>query len=95
VLEDTNIKLTSVASDIRGVSAQAVLRALLAGQEDPKILAELAKGKLRRKRDELEQALVGNLTAHHRFLLSDLLVCLDFLEEQITNVEERIEAKLG
>lgn len=47
VLEDTNIKLTSVASDILGVSAQAILRALQAGQEEPMILAELAKGKLR------------------------------------------------
>lgn len=94
VLEGTNIKLMSVASDIQGVSAQAILRALLAGQEDPKVLADLAKGKLRRKRDELEQALVGNLTAHHRFLLADLLVHLDFLDEQITQVEERIEAQL-
>lgn len=94
VLEDTNIKLMSVARDIQGVSAQAMLRALLAGQEDPKVLADLAKGKLRRKRAELEQALVGNLTAHHRFLLADLLLHLDFLDEQITKVEERIEAKL-
>lgn len=94
VLEDTNIKLMSVARDIQGVSAQAMLRALLAGQEDPKVLADLAKGKLRRKRAELEQALVGNLTAHHRFLLADLLLHLDFLDEQITKVEERIEAQL-
>jgi transposase len=95
VLEDTIIKLMSVASDIRGVPAQANLCGLLAGQGDPKILAELAKRRLHRKWDELEQALVGNLTDHHRFLLSDILVLLDFLYEKIAEVEERIETKLG
>lgn len=94
VLEDTNIKLAAVASDMKGVSAQAILRALLEGQEDPKALAELAKGRLRSKRAELERALEGQMTDHHRFLLSDLLVHLDFLNEQIAKVEERMEAKL-
>jgi transposase len=95
VLEDTNLKLASVATDIQGVSSQAILRALLEGQEDPKVLAELARGRLRNKRDELERALKGKLREHHRFLLGDLLVHLDFLDEQIAKVEERIEAKLS
>jgi transposase len=95
VLEDTNLKLASVVTDIQGVSAQAILRALLDGQEDPKVLAELAKGRMRNKRDELERALKGKLRAHHRFLIGDLLVHLDFWDEQIAKVEERIEAKLS
>ena len=95
VLEDTNLKLSSVVSDMQGVSAQAMLRALLNGQEDPKVLAELAKGRLRSKREELERALVGRVTAHHRFMLSELLVQLDFLDEQIATLEARIEEQLA
>ncbi len=94
VLEGTNIKLSAVVTDMQGVTAQAILRALLDGQEDPKQLAELARGTLRNKRAELERALVGSLSEHQRFLLSDLLVHLDFLDEQIDKIEERIEAKL-
>jgi transposase len=94
VLEDTNIKLSAVATDMQGVSAQAILRALLDGQHDPQALAEMAKGRMRNKRSELERALKGNLTEHHRFLLTDLLVHLDFLDEQITKIEERMDAKL-
>ena len=94
VLEGTNIKLSSVVTDIQGVSAQAMLRALLNGQEDPKVLAEMAKGRLRSKRTELERALVGCITAHHRFMLSELLVQLDFLDEQVAKVEARIEEQL-
>jgi transposase len=95
VLEGTNIKLSSVVTDIQGESAQAMLQALLNGQEDPKVLAELAKGRLRSKRAELERALVGCITAHHRFMLSELLVQLDFLDEQIAKVEARIEGQLA
>ena len=95
VLEGTNIKLSSVVTDIQGVSAQAMLRALLNGEVDPKVLAELAKGRLRSKRAELEHALVGCITAHHRFMLSELLVQLDFLDEQIAKVEARIEEQLA
>jgi len=94
VLEDTNIKLASVATDLQGVSAQAILRALIGGQEDPQELAELARGRMRNKRNDMERALKGKLREHHRFLLSDLLVHLDFLDEQIAKVKERIEAKL-
>ena len=95
VLEATNIKLASVATDIQGVSAQAILRALLAGQTDTQALTELARGRLRQKQDELARALKGNLTEHHRWLLTELLVQMDFLEEQIEKVEQRIEDKLA
>ena len=95
VLEDTNIKLASVATDLQGVSAQAMLRELINGQDDPKVLAALAKGRLRKKRAELERALVGKVTEHHRFMLSDLLVHLDFLDEQLDQLETRMEEKLA
>jgi transposase len=95
VLEDTNIKLSSVATDIQGVSAQAILRALLDGERDITVLVALSKGRLRNKQDELARALKGNLSEHHCWLLSELLVQLDFLDEQIEKVEQQIEAKLA
>ncbi|MHC4617182.1 MAG: IS110 family RNA-guided transposase [Planctomycetota bacterium] len=94
VLEGTNIKLSSVVTDIQGVSAKAMLRALLNGEEDPKVLAELARRRLRNKRAELERALVGRVTAHHRFLLGELLEQLEFLDKQVAEVEARIEEQL-
>ncbi len=66
-LEGTNRKLGDVATDILGKSGRAILEALLAGQTDPVVLADLARGRMKAKRAELEQALVGTLTAHHRF----------------------------
>jgi transposase len=95
VLEGTNIKLASVATDMQGVSAQAMLRELINGQDDPKVLAGLAKGRLRKKQAELERALVGKVTEHHRFMLSDLLVHLDFLDEQLDQLATRMEEKLA
>lgn len=91
VLEDANIKLAAVATDIRGVSAQEILRALLAGQADPHALADLARGKLRTKHAELEQALTGHFRLHHRFMLAELLEHLDFLDERIAKLEAHIE----
>jgi transposase len=70
VLQDSNMKLASVATDITGVWGRAILQALLAGQDDPKELAELARGRMRGKRDELTQAVQGTLGEHHRFLTS-------------------------
>jgi transposase len=95
VLEGTNIKLSAVVSDLQGVSAQAILRQLLAGETDPHVLADLAKTSLRRKRAELERALVGQITPHQRYLLSDLLVHLDFLDEQIARQEVCMEQQLA
>src|SRR5262249_28736121 len=69
VLEDANIKLASVISDVMGVTGQAILRALVAGQEDPEYLAHLARGSLVRKEDQLQAALQGKLAAHHRMQL--------------------------
>lgn len=94
VLEDANIKLASVASDITGVSARAMLQALVGGSQDPEGLAQLARGRLREKRGELVQALEGRVTAHHRFLLAEQLAHLDYLEEAIERVSKEIEGRL-
>jgi transposase len=94
VLEDTNIKLGDVATDIMGKSARAMLAALLGGQTDPKVLAELARGRMRAKRAELEQALVGVFKPHHCFLLSELLAQADALDEAITRVGQEIATRM-
>jgi transposase len=73
VLEDANINLASVVSDIMGVTGQAILSALVAGLEDPECLAHLARGSLVKKQDQLQAALQGKLTPHHRILLEELL----------------------
>jgi len=89
-LEDTNIKLGAVASDIMGKSGRAMLNALVAGERDPIKLAELAEGRLRGKIPALRQALLGNLNAHHVFLLRTLLQHLEFLEQEIAAFDVRI-----
>ncbi len=94
VLEDTNVKLTSVASSVMGVSARAMLDAIVHGEEDVEILAGFAKGTLRRKHDLLLQALEGKVTPHHRFLLSRLLAQIDFLDDTIERVSREIEEHL-
>lgn len=93
-LEETNLKLGDVVSDITGKSARAILEALLAGETDPTALADLARGRLKAKRAALEQALVGSLKAHHRFLLSEHLTHMDTLEEAIRRVGQEIEQRM-
>lgn len=69
VLEWANLNLSSVVTDISGVSARSMLKAIIAGETDAEVLATLAKGSFRRKRQELAQALQGQVRDHHRFLL--------------------------
>jgi transposase len=95
LLEDTNIKLGAVASDILGVSGRAMLRALLDGKQDPQELADLAQGRLRKKLPQLQLALEGHLTEHHRFLLRRLLSHLNYLEAQSNQLSQRIAQKLN
>jgi transposase len=95
LLEDANLKLAAVATDIHGVSAQLILRALLTGQAAPHVLAELARGKLRSKHAELEQALTGHFRPHHRFMLAELLEHLDFLDERVARLEAHIEEMMA
>jgi transposase len=95
VLEDTNLKLSAVATDLQGKSAQAMLAALLSGEEDPAVLADLARGRMRSKRADLERALAGRIREHHRYLLGQLLRHLHFLDDEIAQLEERIEQELA
>jgi transposase len=95
VLEWANIKLSSVVSDVTGVSARAMLEALVAGSTDVSALAELARGRLRAKRSELEQALRGTLQSHHAFMIAQHLSHLDFLEEQIAAFDQAVEAAIS
>ncbi len=90
VLEDANIKLASVASDVMGVSGRAMLEALFVGQTDATLLADLAKGRLREKREALVKALEGRVKLHHRFVLTELLCQIDSLDETITRFDEQI-----
>src|SRR3972149_157746 len=94
VLEGENIKLAAVATNVVGVSGRAMLEALVAGNEDPEALADLARGRLREKRAALEEALAGRLGAHQRFLLRVQLRHLDDLDTTIATVGEEIEVRL-
>lgn len=90
ILEDANLKLASVVSDIRGVSARAMLEALLAGESDPEKLATLARGRMRSKRDQLAQALVCKVRPHHCFLITEHLCHIDYLDSAIAHFSEEI-----
>lgn len=94
VLEDANIKLSAVASDIMGVSGRAMLQAIVAGETDAERLADLARHTLRRKRPALRQALQGRVRTHHRFLLRTLLDHVGFLDQQIAQLDGHIEEQL-
>jgi transposase len=95
VLEDANVKLASVVTDIRGASARAILSALVAGQTDPQALADLAKGRMRSKRELLAQAVVGRFTPHHAFLITEPLSQLDYLEDAVERVSAEITKRLA
>ena len=95
VLQDANIKLSSVATDILGKSGRDMLAALVAGQDDPAAMAELARGKLRKRIPELKRALKGHVMAHHQFMLEQLLDHLALLEEQVSRFNDRIAEALG
>ena len=89
-LETANIKLASVASDVTGVSARAMLARLVAGDDDPAAMADLAQRRLRAKLPELERALAGRFGEHHRYLVPRILAAIDFLDEQIADLDERV-----
>ncbi len=95
ILEDTGIKLDCVATDILGASGRAMLDALVSGTTDPDVLAELAKGRLRKKIPALKEALVGRFDAQHALIVSAILAHLDFLDEQIELLSDGIEEQLA
>lgn len=90
MLEDASIKLSSVASTLTTVSARAMLAAMIAGERDPLVLAELAKGKMRRKIPDLAQALEGHFDAHHAQLARSILNRLDMVEQDLAEADEAI-----
>lgn len=91
LLEDAGIKLSAVASDITGVSGRAMLQALIGGEQDPAVLADLAKRRLRAKIPMLTQALEGRFTEHHAFLARTHLALIDQFTHAITEITDRIE----
>jgi transposase len=94
LLEAANIKLSSVASDVMGVSARAMLAELATGQEDVSFMANLARGRMRAKIPQLEKALTGIVEAHHRFLLLQQLAHIDFLDAQIEELSIGIRKQI-
>jgi transposase len=95
LLEDANIKLGAVASDVLGKSGRAMLRALLRGEQDTDKLADLALRRMRRKIPQLKLALEGNCTAHHRYLLGRLLSHVNYLENQSAQLSVHIAHRLN
>ena len=94
-LEDANIKLACIASDVLGVSGRQILSALLRGERDPMELAQLARGRMCSKRAELEVALQGHLKPHHALILTELLCQIDSLDASIERLEAAIEERMA
>jgi transposase len=95
LLEDAQIKLSVVASDIFGVSGRSMLGALCQGQRDPKVLAQLARGRMRVKRDALEEAFMGRFSDHHSFMLTKMLARVDQVTADLADLDARIETELA
>ena len=95
VLEDANVKLGSVVSDVLGVSGRRMLRAIIAGEQNPERLAELKTGRLQASVEDLSEALEGKVTVHHRFLLEQHLAMVEHLERTVERFEAQIEAALA
>jgi transposase len=95
LLEDAQIKLSVVASDIFGVSGRDMMAALIAGERDPKVLAQLARRRLRAKLGLLEEAFYGRFSDHHAFLLQTMLARIDQASADITELEAHIEAEIA
>lgn len=95
LLEDACIKLSSVASDIFGVSGREMMAALIAGERNPGRLAQLARTRMRAKISELEEAFTGHFDDHHAFLLTRMLARIDGIDADIAAIDEQIEAQLA
>lgn len=94
VLEDANLKISSVATDTLGVSGRLMIEAIIAGKHDAEQLAQVARGRLRRRLAELELALEGRVSDHHRYLLKQLMEHKRFIEQQVAEVETQIERQV-
>ncbi|MDT0201844.1 IS110 family transposase [Nocardioides sp. AE5] len=94
LLEDAQIKLSSVVSDIFGVSGRDMLQALIDGERDAKVLAQFARGRMRVKLTVLEEAFTGRFSDHHAFLLDKMLGRIDTINRDIADIENRIDTEL-
>lgn len=90
VLEAANIKLASVATDIMGVSGRAMLKAIIAGEQNPEQMADLARGQLRNKQEQLTQALNGRIRPHQRFIMAQLLSQVESIDDTIKQFDSLI-----
>jgi transposase len=95
LLEDAQIKLSVVAADSFGVSGRAMMAALIAGERDPKALAQLARGRLRAKLGVLEEALTGHFSDHHAFLLATMLARIDQISIDIATLEAKLDQEIA
>jgi transposase len=95
LLEDAQIKLSVVASDIFGASGRDMMNALIAGERDPQVLAQLARSRMRAKIPALQEAFIGRFSDHHAFLLATMLARVDALDGDIAHVETRMEALIA
>ncbi len=94
ILEDANIKLSSIASDTFGASGARIIQELLKGELRPDQMAELSKGRLRKRKEELKEALVGNVEEHHKRMIRTSLEHIDAMEEIFSSVEQKIREKI-
>jgi transposase len=95
VLQDAGIKLSSVATNILGVSGRAILKQLVEGRTDPEALAELARGRLRAKLPELRKALEGQFSPEHGQLVEGILAHIDFLEAALAELQQHIDSQVA
>lgn len=95
LLEDAQIKLSVVASDIFGVSGRAMMAALIAGERNPRTLAQMARTRMRAKIPALEEAFTGHFTDHHAFLLAKMLAHIDGIDADIAELDAKIEAMIA
>src|SRR5450756_2156417 len=95
LLEDSQNKLSVVASDIFGVSGREMMAALISGERNPQVLAQMARSRMRTKIPQLEEAFVGYFTDHHGFLLTKMLARIDALDADIADLDTKIEAQIA
>ena len=95
VLEGANIKLGSVVSDIMGVSSKDMLQAIANGEDDPEKLANFARRSMKKKKDDLILALNGYVNPHQRMMLKTILTHIDFLTEQIENLDQEVAQRVS
>jgi hypothetical protein len=94
VLEDANIKLSSIASDTFGASGKRIIEELIKGKLQAEEMAELSKGRLRQKRGDLKEALVGQVREHHKFMIQASLKHIRVMEKILSDIERKIQEKM-